>query len=62
MPVTAARQAVFSRTLDLSGTIPEWILHTADGHVVHPVGHPDEILLNFANLNYQTLWARACCR
>ena len=49
-------QAVFSRTW-ISRNQPEWILHTADGDVVHPVGHADEILLNFANLNYQTLWA-----
>ena len=50
-------QAVFSRRW-ISRNHPEWILHTAEGNVVHPVGHTDEILLNFANLNYQTLWAQ----
>ena len=41
---------------------PEWILHTAQNQVVHPVGHPNEILLNFASLNYQTLWAERVAR
>lgn len=49
------RAAVFSRTW-MQQNHPDWILRTADGHEIHPIGHPDEILVDFANLDYQTLW------
>ena len=41
-----------------SATSPSGSCTPPHGQVVHPVGHPNEILLNFANLNYQTLWAQ----
>ncbi len=36
---------------------PEWILHTADGLEIHPLGDPQMVLVDFANINYQALWA-----
>jgi hypothetical protein len=53
--------AVFSRTY-IEQNHPDWILHTAQHREVHPVGHPNEILLDFTNLNYQTLWAERVAR
>ncbi|HEU0193160.1 MAG TPA: putative glycoside hydrolase [Gaiellales bacterium] len=35
---------------------PEWIMHTATGEEIHPLGHPDKLLLDFTSYDYEVAW------
>ena len=35
---------------------PEWIMHTASGQEIHPLGHPDRLLLDFTSYDYEVAW------
>jgi hypothetical protein len=48
--------AVF-RVTYLRAHHPGWIMHTATGAEVHPVGHPDEVLMNVGNERFDRAWA-----
>lgn len=48
--------AVFSVTW-MTRHHPDWILRTAGGDEIHPVGQPQKVLLNFSNYDYQDAWA-----
>lgn len=36
---------------------PGWIMHTATGAEVHPVGRPDQVLVNVGNAGFDVAWA-----
>lgn len=36
---------------------PQWILHDSAGREVHLVGHPDQVLLDFGDPDYQGAWS-----
>ena len=38
---------------------PQWILHDSAGREVHLVGHPDQVLLDFGDPDYQASWQEA---
>jgi Hypothetical glycosyl hydrolase family 15 len=35
---------------------PDWIMHTASGQEIHPLGHPDRLLLDFTSYDYEVAW------
>lgn len=35
---------------------PDWIMHTASGQEIHPLGHPDKLLLDFTSYDYEVAW------
>jgi hypothetical protein len=43
-------------------TNPEWILHDADGNEIHPAAHPDWVLFDFSNVNFQAAWGLAVAK
>jgi hypothetical protein len=41
---------------------PEWILHDANGNEVHPAAHPEWVLFDFSNVNFQAAWGAAVAK